>query len=138
MADSEDHKKRDSLWGRLRNGTVLGSFTARPRVPESVMNAMRYLAEEPDTDDSPGTNPYERAKQRFNRIWAGRDAYAGAEGDISPVSKFKTLRGALTAFWTGEKWAQAWASTGATLGVAALNAKNTVWISVASADFVNS
>lgn len=130
-----------AICSRLLGGVPSWMARSRTPVPDAVADALRHMAEEP-AEDSTG-NPYEDQKRRFNRIWAWRPPAnqndpEGQTPEESAVARFTTLRGALTAYWTSEKWAQAWAGTGALAGLGALTALNVVWVSKAGADFLDS
>ncbi len=141
--------KRTAAWAallaRLKSATALQSWQPMPVVPDKVISFFRSIAD-PSTDDpvlQAIQNPYRYVKERLNKIWAGRAAYEHENDDhdsgaATPVAKLATLRGALTAYWTSERWAQAWLATGATVGMATLTAQNAVWIAEAYAGVMDS
>ena len=141
MAES-DGKNTDGLRTKLRNlcnSTTLSTYIPPLKVPDAVIKYMRSLSDDSDRDPdlTKAASPYQFAKDKFNKIWRGREAYDGLDKS-SPVSKLTTMRGALTAYWTSERWAQAYMAGGATLGLATLTAANAVWMAEAYAGVMDS
>lgn len=142
-----DSKKKKTIFSRLMNGTILGSWAPRQHIPTAVIDFMRRLCEQDDAGfNQSATNNstssyYHAAKERMNKLWAG---YGGAhvkpdpDEPQTPTSRFKTLRGVLGSYWTSEKWAEAWTTTAGIAAVSTLNAQNTVWVAEAAAQFINS
>lgn len=141
MAES-DGNNTDGLRTKLRKlceSSTLSTYVAPLKVPDNVIKFMRSLSDDSDRDPALQRthNPYAFAKEKFNKIWRGQDAYQDAQPS-SPVSKLTTMRGALTAYWTSERWAQAYMAGGATIGLATLTAANAVWMAEAYAGVMDS
>ncbi len=121
---------------RLNSGTTLERPRSSSRIADSVINFFRSLIDRAHDDDMEAaniTNPHERAKSRFNTLWAGRENYAAFENDSSPVAKLQTLKGAITAYWADKKW-EAWTSTATLGGLSTLSGVNALWMSEAYAN----
>ncbi len=56
----------------------------------------------------------------------------------TPVSGMRGFWGLLSAYWTSERWAEAWSLTIAVFAITTLISKSSVWAATASADFLNS
>lgn len=154
MPDDADQKQvaklPHNLMARLKGSTILGSWVPRTFIPESVINLFRAMAEygSDDTGFNQAANGgdtvssfYKQAKDRMNRLWAGRggmDMDINPDGPQTPTSRFKTLRGVLASYWTSEKSAQAFGYTAGIGSLSLLNAQNTVWMAEAAAQFINS
>jgi len=143
----KEKQRRPSLTDRLLNGTILGSWVRRCRTPEAVINLMRDMAGEtpPDFNENAQgrslSSAYQSAKDRLNRLWSGigvRPAELDDPSAQTPTARFKTLRGVLTSYWTGEKRLEAWTQTGVIGSLSLMNAQNTVWVAEAFAQFINS
>ncbi|MCB1559138.1 MAG: ATP-binding cassette domain-containing protein [Alphaproteobacteria bacterium] len=126
---------------RLKSGTALGDHQPVPLIPQKIVAFMRAasLGSDPHEDNDPKDpdNQYKWAWNRAKRLWSG-DAPDNTPQDLTPASKFNSVRKACTAYWTGEQWRNAWASTGMVVGMSALAAQNTVWLAQAGAEFINS
>ncbi|MEO1774087.1 MAG: ATP-binding cassette domain-containing protein [Pseudomonadota bacterium] len=59
-----------------------------------------------------------------------------AEG-ATPVSRMRGFWGLVTAYWTSERWVEAWALTATVIALTTLLSKASVWVAMASADFLN-
>ncbi|MEM8623204.1 MAG: ATP-binding cassette domain-containing protein [Pseudomonadota bacterium] len=55
----------------------------------------------------------------------------------TPVSQMRGFWGLVTAYWTSERWVEAWLITAAVIGLTTLLSKASVWVAMASADFLN-
>lgn len=123
----------------LRSSTILSRVRSVQRIPANVIDFFRGLVD-PSEDDpalSGLSNPYAFAKARLNKIWAGRKAYADDERNPDPLAKLRTARGAMTAYFTSEKWKQAWLQTGILAGLATVSSANTVWMAEAYASVIS-
>lgn len=140
----------------LKTGTILGGWffaassatssaassaaSFAQRVPDIVIRFMRTLAAgtdpHEDADPKDPQNPYKWAWRRVSRLWGGSDSIPPNEADKTSVSKFNTTRKILTAYWTSETWKQAWGQTGLIVGLSALLAQDTVWLTPSSAEFL--
>lgn len=127
--------QQETLLQRLKNSTILSSWTPRQHIPVPVINLMRWLAEQGDDALSATSNHFEAARERMNRRWAGPSNDPTAPQ--TATSQFKTLRGVLASYWTSEKWAEAWAGTAAIATIHTLNAYNIVGLTEAGAQFIN-
>jgi putative ATP-binding cassette transporter len=141
---SDDVSLRDvasqrRLINRLKSGTILGIPTSIRRIPEIVINFMRTLSAgtDPREDEDPNApkNPYKWAHRRVSRLWSTSTDATEAD-DKTSVSKFNSTRKLLTAYWTSEKWKSAWGQTGLIVGLSALMAQDTVWITQSAAQFM--
>lgn len=109
MANSDGNEPdnlRTKLLRGLKESTILSTAVWPFKIPENVINFMRSLTDDSDRDPAlaSAANPYEFSKRKFNKIWAGRDAYENNTSiPDSPVTKLTTVRGAITAYWTSEK-----------------------------------
>ena len=56
----------------------------------------------------------------------------------TPVSRMRGFWGLLGAYWTSERWVEAWSLTVAVFALTTLLSKSSVWAATASADFLNS
>ncbi|MEM6679565.1 MAG: hypothetical protein AAF675_17005, partial [Pseudomonadota bacterium] len=59
-----------------------------------------------------------------------------AEG-ATPVSGMRGLWGLVTAYWTSERWVEAWTLSAAVIALTTLLSKASVWVAMASADFLS-
>ncbi|MGF1551737.1 MAG: ATP-binding cassette domain-containing protein [Paracoccaceae bacterium] len=57
------------------------------------------------------------------------------EGE-TPVSNMRGFWGLVTAYWTSERWLEAWSLTAAVIAMTTLLSKSSVWVAMASADFL--
>ncbi|MEO1533814.1 MAG: hypothetical protein AAFU72_16745, partial [Pseudomonadota bacterium] len=55
----------------------------------------------------------------------------------TPVSGMRGFWGLVTAYWTSERWLEAWTLTAAVIGLTTLLSKASVWVAMASADFLH-
>ncbi|MEO0822072.1 MAG: ATP-binding cassette domain-containing protein, partial [Pseudomonadota bacterium] len=55
----------------------------------------------------------------------------------TPVSHMRGFWGLISAYWTSERWVEAWLLTAAVIGITTLLSKASVWVAMASADFLN-
>lgn len=55
-----------------------------------------------------------------------------------PTSGMRGFWGLTTAYWTSERWVEAWIMTAAVFGLTTLLSKSSVWAATATADFLNS
>ncbi|MEM6356065.1 MAG: ATP-binding cassette domain-containing protein [Pseudomonadota bacterium] len=55
----------------------------------------------------------------------------------TPVSGMRGFWGLVTAYWTSERWVEAWTLTAAVIGLTTLLSKASVWVAMASADFLH-
>ncbi|UOM32749.1 ABC transporter ATP-binding protein/permease [Acuticoccus sp. I52.16.1] len=56
----------------------------------------------------------------------------------TPVSGMRGFWGLLSAYWTSERWVEAWSLTFAVFAITTLISKSSVWAATSSADFLNS
>ncbi len=57
---------------------------------------------------------------------------------VTRTSGMKSFWGLLTAYWTSERWVEAWALTAGVIALTTLLSKSSVWAATTSADFLNS
>jgi ABC-type uncharacterized transport system fused permease/ATPase subunit len=126
---------------RLKSGTALGDHQPVPLLPQKIVEFMRFMSVgtdmNEDNDAKDPDNQYKWAWNRAKRLWGGFDPEEKPE-DLTPASKFNSVRKACTAYWTGEQWKNAWGSTGMIVGFSALAGQNAVWLAQAGAEFINS
>lgn len=137
--NSTDQKRSGwrAIADRFKSSTTLAKSHASQIIPDNVLSFFRCMAD--PSDDDPElkniSNPYQHAKARLNKIWGGRDSYSAE--DKSPVAQLTTFRGAVTSYYTGEKWKKAALQTAGVVSLATLSAANTVWIAESYANVLN-
>ncbi|MEM6487093.1 MAG: ATP-binding cassette domain-containing protein [Pseudomonadota bacterium] len=66
-----------------------------------------------------------------------RPGHALRDPGATPVSRLRTTWGLIVAYWTSERWVEAWTLSAVVIGLTTLLSKASVWVAMASAEFLN-